>query len=324
MAKEIKTFEDAVKAAGYRFSKIRSDDNITFAQEKMHVLALIKKSRDLKKALPDSIYDALLQAASMGLSFNPTLAHCYLIPRRMRRRRDGESKSDYETVPFLAYASPSYRGLIHIPVAAGAIRFARAEVIYKDDHFKYFGPHHDVEYELKTSPDCQTEANAVGVFAAAKTIHGDPLSEYMPRDTVMKIKAMSEMKNSMMWNPEKFWTEGWKKAALRRFYKTLPNAPLALNHALEVLNTNEGIDPANMQHQQTTGAPAPEAIVLIEEDQVNTLHAMLIEAGKDSTFADRQLKRLAMTYNVDEISQLPVAKFSEALEKLKAGVERSS
>lgn len=319
--KQITTIDDAVRQAGRRFSKIRAVDDLTFAEEKMHVQALIKRNKDLKNAMPDTIYDAMLQAASMGLSFNPTLAHCYLITRRMRKRRQGESDAEYAKVPTIAYATPSYRGLIHIPVAAGAIRFARAEVIYKDDHFVYRGPHHDVEYELKTPHTAQIEKNAVGVFAVAKTIHGDYLSEHVPRETVQRIRRMSDMPNSVMYHPDKLWTEGWKKISLRRLYKTMPNAPMAMSAALETLNTHEGLDPANLQRQEETGSPAPEALVLINDEHVNTLHSTVVESGRTAEDADRWLSRLAKTYELEKIEELPVAKFDEAMQKIQQGVK---
>lgn len=320
MPKEIKSLDDAVVEAGRRFSKVRAVDGLAFAQEKMHVLALVKRTRSLRDARPDSIYDAMLQAASMGLSLNPTLGHCYLITRRMRRKRQGESDQEYAKVPTIAYATPSYRGLIHIPVAAGAVRFARAEVVYSVDKFVYRGPHHDVEYEMKTPHGQQTEGNAVGVFAVARTSHGDYLTEWMPRDTVQRIRKMSDMPNSTMWHPDKLWTEGWKKSVLRRLYKTLPDAPVGLTAAMDVLNSNEGLDPANLRHQEETGTAAPQALVMVDENQVNELHSMIIEAGKDDDFANRQLGRLALTYGTESISELPAAKFDEAREKLKRGL----
>ena len=320
MSKKIQTLDDAIKAAGSRFSKVRADDGLAFAQEKMHVLSLIKRSRDLKKATPDSIFDAMLQAASMGLSLNPTVGHCYLIPRRMRKRRQGESDAEYEKVPFFAYASPSYRGLIHIAVSGHVIRFARAEVVFKDDKFIYKGPHHDIDYELRTSHDAQLEKNAVEVFAVAKTKDGDYLAEHMPRETVLKIRQMSEMPGGTMWHPDKLWTEGWKKAVLRRLYKTLPTVPQALASAMSVLDQHESINPASVDYQDAHKTEPPEALVVVNSEQVNTLHAMLVDSGRDPADADRQLLRLAKTFDAESIDMLPAVKFDQAKEKLKLGL----
>ncbi len=313
--------ELALVKPGQRFSKIRAVKELTFAQEKLYVMSMMRRDKNLRSATPDSIADAVLQAASMGLSLNPIRGHCYLICRKARRRRQGESQSEYDKVPTFAYASPSYRGLINIPVTSGAIRFARAEVLYKDDHFIYRGPHHDVEYQLKTDHSAQLEKHAVGVFAVARTIHGDYLSEYVPRETIQKIRAMSEIPGAVMWHPDKLWTEGWKKAALRRLYKTLPNAPMALDVAIDSLNRHEGMDPANLKRQETTGEAPPEAVVIISGDQLNELHATLTDAGKSSLTADRWLLRLAKTYGLDNIKNLPTADFSEALDKITMGLK---
>lgn len=318
---KITTIDEAIQQASRRFSGVRTDKELKFAQEKLHVLSLLKRTPKLRECTPESIYDAMLQAASMGLTLNPTVGHCYIIPRKMRKKKDGESWDKYKEVPSFAYASPSYRGLIHIPVASGAVRFARAEVVFKNDEFGYLGPHHDVEYRLNTSHDQQIENNAVEVFAVAKTSHGDHLSEHMPREIVQRIRNMSEMPNSIMWHPDKLWTEGWKKAVLRRLYKTLPNAPVALATAMEVLNQYEGLDPANLKKQELTGSTAPEALVLLNNDQINSLYAAFTDAGKEEAYTTRQLGRLAKTYGLNEIASLPAAKFDEALEKITTGLK---
>lgn len=313
--------EQAVANVSRRYSKIRAIKELSFAQEKLHVLSLIKKNKNLKLASRDSIEDAFLQAGSMGLSFNPTRGHCYMITRRARRRNNGESLAEYNKVPTYAYAYPSYRGLIHIPVSSGAIRFARAEVIFANDKFIYRGPHHDVEYQLKTDHKQQVEKNATGVFAVARTAHGDYLSEYVPRETIQRIRNMSEMPNAIMWHPDKLWTEGWKKAALRRLYKTLPDAPVALDAAAEAMDAYDGMDPANMNRQEATGQPAPEAVIIISDDQLNQLHAKITDSGREGATADRWLARLAKTYELENIKDLPAAKFNEALEKITQGLK---
>lgn len=312
--------EQAMVNVSRRYSRIKAADTLSFAQEKLHALALIKRNKNLRLATRDSIEDAVLQAGSMGLSLNPTRGHCYLITRRMRKRRQNESQAEYDKVPTFAYAYPSYRGLIHIPVMSGAIRFARAEVIFKSDKFVYRGPHHDVEYQLLTDHQNQTEANADGVFAVARTIHGDYLTEYVPRETILKIRQMSEMPGGIMWNPSRLWTEGWKKAALRRLYKTLPDAPVTLDIANDAMDHYDGVDPANMNKQEATGQQAPDAVVIINDDQFMQLHAKITDSGRTGPVADKWLTRLANTYGLQNIKDLPVAQFNEALKKITWGL----
>lgn len=309
---KIMTLEDAITRVGKRFSRVRADDSLAFAKEKQYVLSLLKRTPGLRIATPDSIHDAMLQAGSMGLSLNPTVGHCYLIPRKARRRYDGESKADYDKVPAIAYASPSYRGLIHLSVSTGAVRFARAEVVYAQDKFIYRGPHHDVEYELKTAHSAQLEKNAVSVFAVCRTLEGDYLTEQMPRDTVLRIRRMSEIPNSIMWHQDKLWTEGWKKAVLRRLYKTMPTAPVALTNAVDALNRFEGVvDPANMQHQEQTGDSAPEAQVLIGSDQIAVLEARVKEVGAN--------EELFLAYmKVSSYDQIRADEYSRAINALNA------
>lgn len=309
-------------SASRKYGEVCRSDDLVFETERMHALAVVNASKDLRHAVNkweetrQSLGSALLQAAGMGLSLNPTLAHCYLIPRRKRKRRAGEDRDEYlANVPVIIYPSPSYRGLIYLPVRAGLIRYARAEVVYRLDKYRYFGPDQRVEYELLTEPSGQVEPNAVAVFAVARTTQGDYLSEQMPRDTVLRIRAMSDRKESSMWSPDKLWTEGWRKAVLRRLYKTMPISSAELDVAMTVLNEHEGASFDRDRDEESGGS-----VLLVSEGQVNHLRARVVDSGRSAEEADRWLRRLARTFGVTEIGQLPASRFADASAKLDAGL----
>ena len=287
------------------YGRLKASDDLKFAQEKQFFMAHVKRSRDLQAAIPATLYDAFLQAASIGLSFNPQLGHAYLIPRKAKR---GDPNS-----PVIAYASPGYRGLIHLAIMGGAIKYARADVVHERDHFVYRGPTHEPEFIAggngSSNAFTAKRGARVGVFCHAKTVDGDHLSDIMSAEQVEKVRKKSEASASLMWTD--FAEEGWKKAVLRRASKTWPlhaNAPL-FHRAIETLNDNEGI----ILDGQADPIDVP-AVELISDDQVNDLHAMLSE--HEIPRADEWLRKLAGLFGADGIVNLPAEHFSDARSRL--------
>jgi recombinational DNA repair protein RecT len=286
------------------YSRIKANENLHFAQEKIFFLDMLHRSaqegRDfgIHNATPESLSEAFRQAASIGLSFNPQLGHVYLIPRKAKKN---DPKS-----PLIAYASPGYRGLLHLAVLGGAIKYGRAEVVYERDHFRYFGPTTAPEFISGGSATVNSltvkRGAKVGVFCHAKTIDGDDLCDMMDAAAIAKVRNKSEMKDGLMWTT--FEEEGWKKAILRRASKTWPRAASSalLQRAVEILNDNEGI--------AMPGDEPPDVVKLISDEQINNLHATLTEAG--ATNADKWLEALARLFGCAVIADLPADRFDEA------------
>ena len=297
------------KKLAREYGRIKSNDDLHWAQEKQFFMSIVQKSDKLMTATIASLRDSFLQAASLGLSFNPQRGHVYLIPR----------KDNSKNPPVLnAYASPGYRGLIHLAILGGAVKLARAEVVYAKDHFRYRGPTEKVEFEAGGVGSGGTfnafnvkRGEKVGVFCEAQLVDGTWMSDMMDAETIKRIKAKSEFPSSMLWTT--FEEEGWKKAILRRAYKTWPGATNAalFNRAIELLNEHEGID---TRHAIDGKA---ETVTTVSESHVNELHAILTDNGYASEKADRQLERLAKTFGRTKISELPVGDFAAARDKLK-------
>lgn len=310
-----------MKTIAARYHHAAAVDGMKWAQEKQHFLSVIAKSADLKQATPESLQDAALQAASMGLSFNPLRQHVYMIPRRARKRKPGESDADYEkNVPIVAGASPGYRGLTHIATNDGVARFFRAQVVYKRDFFKYLGPADKPEYVGYTAADApREEKDAIGVYALVKTKDGDWLCEYMDRATVLKVKAKSDNPKGLMWDAEKFWTEGWCKAVIRRLYKSIPQTSARMDAAIAAMDRHEGVIVDNQDNSPTD--ITQEVVQVINDEQANQLHAKLTDMGIEGEKATEWLNRVAFSVcGAQSITDLPADKFDEAMEKLLAGL----
>lgn len=300
-------------------------DELRWKTEKQHFMAVLQNNPTLMTCTPDSLQSSALQAASMGLSMNPMQQHCYLIPRRARTRKSGESKSEYEkNVPMISYASPSYRGLSHIAVSAGIAKVLRGQEVYDRDYFRYKGPLDKPDYvadhksmvNRTESAKHRTHNSAIGVYALAKDSDGDYYCEFIDANMIARIRGMSKQQDSIMWHPDKLWMEGWKKAAIRRLYKTLPQANNCTNPAfsnsVQIMDEHEGLTDISESVTQ-----------VISDDQFMNLFTMLdhIE-GMDKVKKIAWLNRLAFAVaGVDSLADLPVDKFSEAKEKLEIGLK---
>lgn len=288
MGNELVNSVVAQAAHRYRHSAV---GGLRWQEEKQHVIALLQRNRNLRDCTPESLAQAVLQAGSMGLSLNPVKQHCYLIPRALKR--------DDPNAPIIAYASPSYRGLTYLASAYGGAQWVRAEVYYRADHFVYKGPVEAPDHRPTLEASARQDQHILGAYACVKTAQGDVLTEYVDRATIDKARSKSEFPNSMMWKD--FFTEGCKKVAIRRLYKTCPAIQTEpMDRAIDQMDTYEG--GRTYEGDYTRVEP-------ISEDQYQALRGVCEEFGKEPAKA---LPRLAGSFGVEDIHQLPAHKFEAA------------
>ena len=166
-------------------------------------MQLIKKNDYLKNIAnnrPDTLRDAVINIASIGLSLNPATKYAYLVPR------DNQACLDI-----------SYIGLIKLATDTGSIMWARAELVHEKDTFIYNGAFQMPEFN---SPDPFNRGEIKGVYCVAKTKEGDYLSGIMSIDEINDIKnrSMSARKNSGPWVTD--FGEMAKKTIIKRESKT--------------------------------------------------------------------------------------------------------
>jgi len=301
MGKDKPQYEIAIVKQARTFAKTTTD--LEWAKEKQFALDIVRKNKTLKLCLPDSIGNSMLQIASIGLSLNPTLGYCYLIPRRIQKNPD----------IWLAYPSPSYKGLVYLATVSGAVKWVVAEIVYKSDEFQYRGPaekpHHVPNMAAK-----HEEKYAIGAYCIAKTADGDFLTSYMDRETVQRIRKMSEFPGGAMWHPDKLWTEGWKKAVIRRAWKLWPHVTKStMDRAITVLNENEGISDVPVESFEG------ECVEYISDSTYADLISKIEEYNFD---VERTLERLAVMMGVDDIKHLPKAKMPEMLEQMDEAIKQ--
>ena len=291
----------------HRFIKI--SEGLDYDQERAFAISLIRNNDKLQQCQQESIADAFIQAGACGLTLNPTMQHTYLIPYFIKAVQ-----------AYRCNLSPGYRGLVHIAIDSGAVIAASAEIVHSTDTFQFQGP---AVLPLHTFDGLKlrTYDNAVGVYTIAQLAGGQVICGWMDREAILRCRKLSERPNSLMWNERSLWTEGWKKTALRRGYKTWPKvmADVRATRTIEHLNAHEGIDQPRLVSSQGPG----DQVEYFTEDQVNQCHAYLIDRGWSDESANRQLARLANAFGGAKLEYISRAMFDKVFERLERGVADS-
>lgn len=235
-------------------------DFLHWQQEKEFFRIQIARDWKIAKAIADgrvetieSAKQAARECAAMGLTMNPAAKLVYFIPRRARKKWDRETDKEYdERVPWLLTATPSYMGLAFIGTRYGGAELFAAEIVYQveldgakkpdDGHSPRFilnGPIHEPMHRPTLDNRERIEAKAAGAYAVVVMKSGRVRCEYIDAPTIQKIRSLSEVPNSLMWT--KLWTEGWKKAAIRRIAKLINTTEPRMLAAIDTLDRNEGI-----------------------------------------------------------------------------------
>lgn len=296
--------EDVLQTKGLaqRFNS-KSPKDIRWTSEKEFVKSQLMSNPKLLECTEDSVLSSFYQGASMGLSFSPTLQHIYLIPYKYY-----PIKSDRNQWQMMAYASPSYRGLVHLATTTGKIKFMRADVVYKGDIFTYNGAADKPLYQSKNMEN-RVMSKATAVFVHAITDDGFHLCEVMTKQQVMAIKSKSKQKDSLMWTT--FEEEGWKKSVIRRMYKTLPSPSPLMTASISVLNDHEGLLKGKEAVEETE-------VQYISLDQQTEITDHLDDILPDSIDKDEFYARFLSSVGCAEIEKIPCKLYESCIQKLRS------
>lgn len=233
-----------------KFSSVLSTDEISWNKECQFAIQILQGNQFLNEAAwknQDSLKNAIVNIASIGISLNPALKHAYLVPR------SGVVCLDI-----------SYMGLMNIAQKTGAILWGQSKLVYKNDKYTNTGIDTAPIHEQQTFGD---KGDIVGVYCTVKLPSGEYLTEEMDIATLNKIKSASKAANG----PWKTWPEEMmRKSVVKRASKYWPQTERVSN-AVDVLHTIEG--------NAAPVATAPE-ISGYSDDQ-KSYFDQLIEKGDD-------------------------------------------
>lgn len=222
-----KTVKALIASAKDQFLSIDDGQRLKWQSEAMYAMQIIggkgKSAKLLREADQNSIRNAIINVASVGLSLNPTLGLAYLVPR------DG-----------LCCLDVSYKGLVQLATDSGAIRYVRGAAVYENDHFTYRGPDEKPTHEFNPFASIEERGDLIGVYCFVKTSDGDILAGVMSRDEIEKIRKLSKAPDSPAWR--NFYDQMALKALIKREQKLWPkSARESMAPALKVLNDQDGL-----------------------------------------------------------------------------------
>lgn len=245
------------------FIKIASEANLVrWAEESQFAGQAIYKNKKLQECVPDTIRDAIINVAAVGLTLNPAYQYAYLVPEA---RNVGTR--DNATWVQECHLRISYKGLIAVATSSGSASWVNADVVHKEDKFNMQGkwalPVHDFE------PFSEDRGKPVGVYCVAKMPDGEYITETAPWSEVLKAKNAA--KTSNVWNT---WeSEMARKFIVKRASKYWPRVESRLDRTVDVINQYEGSDFDRLKKIEETASYLIAHIA--EEDQASVVEAYL-------------------------------------------------
>lgn len=241
----IETIENDIYAIQPEFANVATDKAISFAKEAEFAMQALKSNDYMMNAArnnPESLRNAVINIAAIGITLNPSQKLAYLVPRKVKAKRDGQV---IERVNICL--DISYRGLAQLALQSDCLRVVKAEVICDGEQFVMRGIDQEPIHEFDPLSE-RLDAKVTGAYCVAKTVHGDYITEVMSVHEINKIRD-----NSEAWRNEKgreygpwarFYQEMCKKTVIKRASKLWPKGEKSsrFDNAIQYLNENgEGL-----------------------------------------------------------------------------------
>lgn len=200
---------------------------VRWQEESQFALQAVKNSARLLECDPGTIQDAIINVAAVGLTLNPAHGYAYLVPESIKF-----GEGDWRKVCQLRV---SFKGLIKLANDSGVAKWVKADVVKKNDTFKFNGAWELPTHEMEPFGD---RGPSVGVYCTIKTHDGEYLTEVAPWSEVMKAKAAAKTKN--VW--DQWEDEMAKKFIIKRASKQWPKGEgyEHLSEAIDTINKYEG------------------------------------------------------------------------------------
>lgn len=253
MSNDLLVIQNTIDAVSGEFEKI-CQASLLFKKEASFALQAIQSNSYLASTAiqnPQSLKNAIINVAAIGLSLSPALKMAYLVPRDKKVCLD-----------------ISYMGLARLATDSGSVLWVQADVVRKTDLFTFNGPGTKPTHGF--DPFGGDRGPIVGVYCVVKTHSNDYIATVMStaechaiRDRTEAYKAYKDGKiKTCPWVSDE--GEMMKKTVIKRAYKLWPKSE-RLMVADEVLNEHEGI---SFEKEQ-------EAIVLASSGQLKELQTLL-------------------------------------------------
>lgn len=282
----------AVTGARHPFEKISAQGGrlVTWEKESMFALQALASNTLLQKCEPHTIRDSVINIASIGLSLNPVLKHCALIPRYNTGLKIYECHCD-----------PMYQGLIAVATDGGSVNNVWANIVRKQDledgNFKYFA---GTEPRVIHTPDPfmseEMRGEVIGAYACAE-IEGSahPHVTFMSIEEIENVRDKSELWKKHKKGPWKDWFEEMaKKTVIKRAQKTWPKGTGRMERAVALAHIADGYADMNKKDQPIDVRP----VEIVSAAEAKELR----DAARK---AHLRVERIYKAFNIDKMEELP-------------------
>jgi recombination protein RecT len=182
---------------------------ITPQEFMVKVLNAVKKTPELLKCTPQSLFGSILYFAEIGLPFNTPEGFGYILPYKNR--------GNMEATPIIGY-----KGLVEMAYRNPKVKSIRIQSVYENDEFSY---EYGTSEFIKHKPCMTNRGNLIAVYAIAKIENIDPLFVVVHKPELDKIQKLSKSGNSE-YSPYNNGTDVFNvmqsKVAIKLLFKTLP------------------------------------------------------------------------------------------------------
>lgn len=178
----------------------------------------------LLECKPQTLFNTMIQCASLGLEPNTALGHAYLIPFKNNRTNG----TDVQLII-------GYKGYLSLARRSGELSSISSHVVREGDEFEYqFG----TEEHLKHIPDWSNIDKRPITFAysVAKFKDGSTSFEIMSREEIELIRKRSKSPNNGPWITD--YEMMCRKTVIRRHMHYLPLS-IELSQAAQIDGQNE-------------------------------------------------------------------------------------
>ncbi|TJZ75611.1 recombinase RecT [Chitiniphilus eburneus] len=276
MSTQLKTFDSVkgiVLSLGEEFARVCSDKSINFNREAGFAVQLLQESSYLLETAysnPDSLRNAVVNVAALGISLNPAKKQAYLVPRK--------NKNGVKSICL----DISYIGLLHLAQQTGAIYWGKAEIVRERDQFRMTGLDSPPEHAFDPFAVPDDRGQVVGAYVVVKTCDGDYLTHTMPAKKINDIRDRSEAWKSGQkgpWGTD--YEEMAKKTVVKQASKYWPHRE-RLQTAIHHLDTDGGEGVEKDVTYSSGVIPEPKS-----DEATKALVAGLEEAAKSGVQAFR-------------------------------------
>lgn len=211
-------------------------------------LTTYNRTPELANCSVQSIAQALMEAAQLGLEPDGVLGHAYLVPYK------GQAK-------FIC----GYKGMIALAYNSGKVESVSGHVVRERDHFVFeFGLSERLEHRPYMDGD---GGEAKAVYAVARMKDGGHAMVVLPKHEVERLRQRSAMPNSPAWKND--WDAMAVKTAVRQLSKWMPQCPelqrvVAREEAMEVGVDLEADEAIEVKAEAAATTPKPKAEQIAE------------------------------------------------------------